>query len=292
MQAYSPVERVRRRGVAELLKLSAHGVATPPPVSGKIVVSHLTAGESMVLSEAPAVKLVLEGEEIHEIDGRSYLLRPGRMLLVDRGQPYRVVVRRGNCAAGLCIYLPRFNMAPSPDAPFLGRAIIRASDNNYLGALLRESARLAHGQPDIALDTEGLMSNVRWALPLILAQAADAMERLGAVKSSTRRELFNRLESARAYLHDNKDRAVPLTELASIAAMSSFQLTRYFSLAFGDPPSRYHRRVRLQDAAARLQRRDASITEIAFGAGYGELSAFTHAFSREFGYPPSAMGAS
>jgi AraC-like DNA-binding protein len=134
------------------------------------------------------------------------------------------------------------------------------------------------------------MANVRSALPHILAQAADAMERLGAVKASTRRELFNRLESARAYLHDNRDRAVPLNELASIAAMSSFQLTRYFSLAFGDPPSRYHRRVRLHDAAERLQRRDASITEIAFGAGYGELSAFTHAFSREFGCPPSAMG--
>lgn len=276
--------------MAELLKLSAHGIATPPPVSGKIVVSRLTAGESVVLSEAPAVKLVLEGEEIHEIDGRSYVLRPGRMLLVDRGQPYRVTVRRGSSAAGLCIYLPRLERTAAPETPFLGRAMIRAADNNYLGALLSQSARLAHGQPDAVLDAEGLMSNVRWALPLILAQAADAMERLGAVKASTRRELFNRLESARAYLHDHKDRAVSLNELANVAAMSSFQLTRYFSLAFGDPPSRYHRRVRLQDAAARLRRRDASITEIAFSAGYGELSAFTHAFSREFGYPPSAMG--
>lgn len=277
--------------MAELLKLSSHGVAAPPPVSGKVVVSHLGAGESLVLSEAPAVKLVLEGEEIHEIDGRSYVLRPGRLLLVDRGEPYRVVVRRGNCAAGLCIYLPRLNVAAPPETPFLGRAMIRSADNNYLGVLLAQSARLAHRQPDAVLDTEGLMSNVRWALPLILAQAADAMERLGATKASTRRELFNRLESARAYLHDHKDRAVPLNELASVAAMSSFQLTRYFSLAFGDPPSRYHRRIRLHDAAARLQRRDASITEIAFSAGYSELSAFTHAFSREFGCPPSAISA-
>ena len=275
----------------ELVRLSIHGIAQPPPVSGKVVVSRLDAGESLVLSEAPAVKLVLEGEEIHEIDGRSYALRPGRMLLVDRGQPYRVSVRRGSSAAGLCIYLPGTCVTPPPEMPFLGRAMIQAAHTNHLGRYLQESARLVHGQQDTGFDIESLMSNVRGALPHILAQAADAMERLGAVKVSTRRELFNRLESARAYLHDHKDRAVPLNELANVAAMSSFQLTRYFSLAFGDPPSRYHRRVRLHDAAERLQRRDASITEIAFGAGYGELSAFTHAFSREFGYPPSAVGA-
>jgi len=212
------------------------------------------------------------------------------MLLVDRGQPYRVVVRRGSSAAGLCIYLPQACVTPPAETPFLGRAMIQAAGTNHLGQYLHASAQLVHKRQDMDFDIEGLMSNVRSALPHILAQAADAMERLGAVKASTRRELFNRLESARAYLHDHKDRAVPLTELASVAAMSSFQLTRYFSLAFGDPPSRYHRRVRLHDAAERLQRRDASITEIAFGAGYGELSAFTHAFSREFGYPPSAMG--
>jgi AraC-like DNA-binding protein len=266
-------------------------MAPPPPVSGKVVVSRLTAGESLILSEAPAVKLVLEGEEIHEIDGRSYVLRPGRMLLVDRGQPYRVVIRRGGSAAGLCIYLPGACVTPpSEETSFLGRAMIQAAETNHLGRLLQESARLVHGQQDADFDTEGLMSSVRSALPLILAQAADAMKRLGAVKASTRRELFNRLESARAYLHDNKDRAVPLNELASVAAMSGFQLTRYFSLAFGDPPSRYHRRVRLRNAAERLQRCDASITEIAFDAGYGELSAFTHAFNREFGCPPSALG--
>lgn len=275
----------------ELVKLSVHGIAAPPPVSGKVVVSRLPAGESVILSEAPAVKLMLEGEEIHEIDGRCYVLRPGRMLLVDRGKPYRVTIRGGSSTAGLCVYLPGATVTPPVDAPFLGRAMLQATDDNQLGRVLDASARLFHATPDSALDVEGLMLGVRSALPLILARAADSMERLGAVKASTRRELFNRLESARAYLHDHKDRAVPLNELANVAAMSSFQLTRYFSLAFGDPPSRYHRRVRLHEAAERLQRRDASITEIAFSAGYGELSAFTHAFSREFGYPPSAIGA-
>ena len=277
----------------ELVNLSCHGIAQPPPVIGKVVVSRLHAGESLVLSEAPAVKLVLDGEEIHEIDGRSYALRPGHMLLVDRGRPYRVVVRRGASAAGLCIYLPGTGIPqPANETPFLGRVMIQAAETNHLGRYLHERGRFVHRQPTADFDIEALMSDVRSALPATLTRAADAMARLGAVKASTRRELFNRLESARAYLHDHKDRAVPLNELASVAAMSSFQLTRYFSLAFGDPPSRYHRRVRLYDAAERLRRREASVTEIAFGAGYGELSAFTHAFNREFGCPPSAVAGS
>jgi AraC family transcriptional regulator len=276
--------------VAEYVEMAHHGIAAPPPINGKVVVSRLPAGESMVLSAAPAVKLVLDGEEIHEIDGRSYLLRPGRMLLVDRGAPYRVTIRRGSSAAGLCIYLPtELASPPVPEAPFLARALLQTAETNELGQLLARSARLFHEERHAGLDLDALMLRVRTALPFILAQATESMSRLGAVKASTRRELLNRLESARTYLHDHKDRAVPLTELASVAAMSSFQLTRYFSLAFGDPPSRYHRRVRLHEAAERLRRCDASITEIAFGAGYGELSAFTHAFSREFGRPPSAL---
>jgi AraC-like DNA-binding protein len=268
--------------------MSHHGIAAPPPISGKIVVSRLSAGESIVLSEAPAIKIVLDGEEIHEIDGRPYVLRPGRMLLVDRGAPYRVTIRR-NGAAGLCIYMPTEHAsAAAPAEPFLGRALLQTTETSELGRLLAHSAQLFH-QRQGSIDLDLLMQRVRSTLPRILAQAAGSMDKLGAVKASTRRELLNRLESARAYLHENKDRAVPLTELANVAAMSSFQLTRYFSLAFGDPPSRYHRRVRLREAAERLRRRDASITEIAFGAGYGELSAFTHAFSREFGCPPSTI---
>jgi AraC-like DNA-binding protein len=277
--------------VAEFVEMAQHGIATPPPVNGKVVVSRLPAGESMVLSEAPAVKLVLDGEEVHEIDGRSYVLRPGRMLLVDRGAPYRVTIRRGGSAAGLCIYLPgEYASSPVRQEGFFARALLQTAETNPLGQLLSHSARLFHQERE-PLDLDTLLLRVRTALPTILAQAAGSMERLGAVKASTRRELLNRLESARAYLHENKDRAVPLTELASVAAMSSFQLTRYFSLAFGAPPSRYHRRVRLHEAADRLRRREASITEIAFAAGYGELSAFTHAFAREFGCPPSAIAA-
>ena len=276
--------------MVDFIRMSCHGEAAPPPLSGKVVLSRLPAGESTILSHAPAIKIVIAGEEIHEIDGRTHVLRPGRMLLVGRGAPYRAIVRRSHDAMGMCIYLPT-ETAPDGSTldPFLGRAMLQTTEANGLGRLLSQSAKMLHRDQNSALSIETLMTDVRAALPIVLAQAAGAMERLGAAKPSTRRELLNRLECARAYLHDHKERAVPLNELAGVAAMSSFQFTRYFSLAFGDPPSRYHRKVRLQHAAQKLRRRDSSITEIAFSAGYGELSAFTHAFSREFGCPPSAF---
>jgi AraC-like DNA-binding protein len=278
--------------VVDFIRMSCHGEAAPPPLSGKVVLSRLPAGESTILSHAPAIKIVIAGEEIHEIDGRTHVLRPGRMLLVGRGAPYRAIVRRSHDAMGMCIYLPT-ETAPDGSTldPFLGRAMLQTTEANGLGRLLSQSAKMLHRDQNSALSIETLMTDVRAALPIVLAQAAGAMERLGAAKASTRRELLNRLECARAYLHDHKERAIPLNELAGVAAMSSFQFTRYFSLAFGDPPSRYHRRIRLQHAAQKLRRRDSSITEIAFSAGYGELSAFTHAFSREFGCPPSTFGA-
>ena len=56
---------------------------------------------------------------------------------------------------------------------------------------------------------------------------------LDAAKPSTRRDILQRLERARAHLHAHLDRNVALGELASVARLSRFHLARYFKRAFG-----------------------------------------------------------
>lgn len=275
--------------MAPLVLMNAHCEATPPAPAGKIVVSRLGPGESRILSLLPAVKLVIEGEEIHEIDGRPYVLQPGQLLFVDRGEPYRAIVRRHVATLGLCLYLPSSAVMAGPAFTLLGRALLHATSSDRLGIRLSDYAGRLHRGEGADADAGPMLAEVQIELEALLSAAASRMARLDVQKLSTRREVFRRLECARAFLHAHVGRPVPLHELAGVAGLSGFHLARYFSSAFGMPPGRYHRQLRLIHAADLLRRGEASVTEVAERAGYCELSAFSHAFRRQFGEPPSAM---
>ena len=80
--------------------------------------------------------------------------------------------------------------------------------------------------------------------------------------------------------------AVP-TVAALAAALGVDRTTLYRALrAEGTTPSALIRDVRLGRAAGRLAR-GASVATASAAAGYGDLSAFSRAFRRRYGVPPS-----
>ena len=254
---------------------------------GKFVLSRLPRGESPIRCAVPSIKLVLEGEEIHEVDGRPYRIVPGRMLYVDAGPPYIATVRRNVATVGLCVYLPA-GEEQYPWPSLLGRAVIQPVDTPF-GRMLREFALILDRTGGVGVDATEMMRTFRFGLAEEVAKVDRRVARLDVKKASTRHEVVNRLEVARSYLHAHRERAIPLSELACEAGLSSFHLARYFSTVFGVPPARYHRELRLQHAHGLLRDGQVSATEIAQRAGYSELSAFSHAFRRQFGMPPSAV---
>jgi len=80
-------------------------------------------------------------------------------------------------------------------------------------------------------------------------------------------------------------------ELARRASFSRDHLDRLLSAATGETPVALRRRLLLERAAWRL-RDGASASEAAEGAGYRSLAAFSRAFARAHGVPPSAFAAS
>jgi AraC-like DNA-binding protein len=82
--------------------------------------------------------------------------------------------------------------------------------------------------------------------------------------------------------------AEPL-RIADLAAHCGFGMRRFHQLfieAFGETPHRYLQRLRLDTALALLADPRASLSEIALEVGFGDQSAFTHAFTRRFGLAP------
>lgn len=257
-----------------------------PVASGKLVLSRLRPGRSMIGSAVPSVKMVLDGEENYEVDGRAIRVRPGEYLYLDAGAD--CVGTNRTTTIGLCLMLGADGAAFAPEAdPMLGRAFALSAHTSPLGRFLLEQGRRIANDPDCgpAL-APGIVTRVGAAIGEPIEACRSAMHGLDAAKPSTRRDIFQRLERARAHLHDHLDRSVPLSELASVARLSQFHLARYFKRAYGAAPIAYHRGLRLDRAAAFLAAGDGSVAQAAALTGYSDAVALSHAFRKHFGSAP------
>ena len=74
--------------------------------------------------------------------------------------------------------------------------------------------------------------------------------------------------------------------MAARAMLSPFHFNRLVRAGIGEPPAAFRRRLLLERAAWRLGR-GASVTDAGLEAGYDAIEAFSRAFTRAHGVPPS-----
>src|SRR5687767_51586 len=74
--------------------------------------------------------------------------------------------------------------------------------------------------------------------------------------------------------------------LAARAMLSPFHFNRLVRAGIGEAPAAFRRRLLLERAAWQLGR-GATVTEASLAAGYDAVEAFSRAFTRAFGVPPS-----
>jgi AraC family transcriptional regulator len=260
-----------------------------PAAGGKLVLSRLKPGNSMIGAKAPSVKLVLDGEEIYQVEGRTFRVQPGQFLYLDAGAD--CIGSNRVETTGLCLMLPivegHDGRGDGPVEGVLGRALALSTRTSNMGEALLRYGRAIARDPQLgeALAPE-IIDRVGTALGEPLAQSRAAIDSLKAAKPSTRRNLYQRLERARAHLHDHIDRNLALAELGTVAGLSQFHLARYFKLAFGEAPIAYHRRLRLGRAAELLAAGAGSVAEAAEAAGYSDATALSHAFRKHYGRAP------
>jgi len=264
-----------------------------PMPAGKLVLCRLNSGSSPVGAPAPSLKIVLDGDERYEIDGRTIQVRPGEFLYLDAGGEC-IATNRGEMT-GLCLLLPH-DPGAGPGAgeagaafghdPVLGRSLVLSTKASAIGRVLHDFACRIAREPALGAGlADELVARVEHAIAEPLAESRAAIDGLKAAKPATRRELYRRLERARGFLHDHDDRGVTLAEMASVAGLSQFHLARYFKSAFGRAPIAYHRDLRLARAAGLLES-GGSVAAAAEATGYSDQVALSHAFRRHFGAPP------
>lgn len=261
-----------------------------PHPEGRLILSTLAPGQTVIGAAAPSLKMVLEGEEIYQIDGRSVRVEPGQFLYLDAGAACLGTNKVET--VGLCLSLPD-GWAGAGGAeghdPVLGRALVFSARASGVGRTLEHYGRAIARNPEEGARLAGeIVARAGAAVREPLADSRAAIAALKVVKASTRISLFQRLERARGFLHAHDDRTVTLGELAGVASLSQFHLARYFRLAFGRPPIAYHRALRLARAAEFLAHQEGTIAEAAEIAGYSDSVSLCHAFRRHFGKAPRA----
>jgi AraC-like DNA-binding protein len=95
-----------------------------------------------------------------------------------------------------------------------------------------------------------------------------------------------RISAVLHFIEENADGAIDLAQLAAMAAMSKYHFLRVFRRTTGLTPYKFLLGVRMRRAAIRLATSNAPVSEIAFDAGFGDLSTFNNRFRDLFGVAP------
>lgn len=145
-----------------------------------------------------------------------------------------------------------------------------------IGELAQQTAE---GMTDLGLDEVALVFADRFT-DVLSGRRADPT-------SSTERDRRRAVEAA-LLLDERSHEPWNLEELAGELELSPFHFVRVFRAALGVTPHQYLVHARLR-RAARLLSSNASITDIAYSVGFGDLSNFIRTFNRAAGVSPRAF---
>lgn len=101
-----------------------------------------------------------------------------------------------------------------------------------------------------------------------------------------KREIHQRLISARRWMDDHYYRPLRLNEIARQACLSRYHFLRLFKRTFNKTPHQYLMQRRIQKAKELLIAGQHSVTSACFDVGFESLGSFSYLFRRQVGRPP------
>lgn len=245
-----------------------------------------------------SLKTVLEGEEWYGIDGRMLAVRPGQFLVLNDMQEYSCRIN-GGPARTVSVFFKRqmtasvyrgirltedallddpFDRGPMPELV----QTIRTLDGKTLSALMTMIHSLEREGYDSGRVDEHLIPLLEYCFREHHADLV-ATQKIHAIKSSTKKEIYKRLCVARDFLNSLYYEKTDLDIVGAASCLSVPQLVRHFKMIFGTTPHKYLVSLRLQRAAETLRTTDKTVQEIAWTCGFENVSAFCRAFKKEYG---------
>ncbi|MBW3129443.1 helix-turn-helix transcriptional regulator [Hymenobacter profundi] len=245
----------------------------------------------------------MDADQCVALHGLTYLLA-GSLRVTEAGQSH--VFEAGSLLFSRKNFLAKFTKQPAGDAPF--RAITVVFDVPTLLAASppdSKTGELPHvGSPAVtALHTtpllqqfgESLQRYFKQPMPAPLAQQKqqEALTLLLHAYPALQPVLFHFAPPGKidleAFMRQHFRFNVDLRQLAYLTGRSLASFKRDFHRIFRTSPARWLYQQRLAEAHYLLQEEHKRPSDVYHEVGFESLAHFSHAFKRQFGYPPSSV---
>ncbi|ALM82448.1 AraC family transcriptional regulator [Bordetella sp. N] len=214
----------------------------------------------------------LEPPESDEVISTPVALGPGRFHVGQEGVPSDVQFLVGHCNFG------------SPDAELLlsllpNVVLVRGERRlSTLVKLVREESREQRPARDVVLAR---------LLEVLLIEALRSTNATASTAGLVRGLADPRLSVALRQMHESPQKPWTVVQLATAAALSRSAFFERFNRIVGVAPMEYLLSWRMALAKNMLRQKGEGVAQVAERVGYGSASAFSVAFTRHVGLPPT-----
>jgi AraC family transcriptional regulator len=246
----------------------------------------------------------LAGESLCATDGRFVRVSPDRYFLSNQGQEYTLQidsptpVQTFNIHFGdtftrqtlQALLLPTDRLLTEPFPSGAGETFflnkLYPQDETFRRLIMRMREAQQGGLLNRLLLEEYLQDFLVYLLHTH-RNVLREVEKLPAVKASTKRELYRRLSFALDYLQSQYASPVQLEELAQAACLSKFHFLRLFKQAFRLSPYQYLQRLRIEKAQILLRQTNLPVHQIGSELGFENANSFSRLFYQRVKVYPS-----
>lgn len=239
------------------------------------------------------IVIFISGNVQYFVEGKSYDLKPYDLVLVNRNDMHRVLVKNDVPYERIIVYIsPSFINAYLTNDYNLGYCFEKAKEkkSNVLriqslekSALFRTTTRLEHSfeDSDYAGDLYRQILFLEFMIQLNRAAIKNHLDYLST-------ELYNeKVTQLITYINEHLTQHLSIDELAEKVYLSKYYMMRLFKEETGFTIGQYINQKRLLLARDLLSMGE-SVNEACYQSGFQEYSTFSRAYKKEFGESPTA----
>jgi len=244
------------------------------------------------------------GKADYQVKQREYQVDQNNFLILNECTKYRLTIDNTRNTESFCVFFsPQFvsevaSELSSSDEQMLDfnpkqQDGIRLFEKNYshqgLASEILKIGRAKSKLGMLAIEKDEFYLQLLNAIINQNTKICRDTKRLSFKKTSTRKEIYQRLLFVKDFIDSNFSKTLRLKDLAAIGLLSENHLLRNFNQIFGLTPFQYISQKRIQEAKRQLLESDKPIKDIALDVGYSSFSNFSSYFKAIVGKSPSSL---